>query len=100
MSFQVFPGVSVKPPSSGGSQQVTVGTTPVQLPEKSVQSVTIKADDDNSGNIYVGFDDTVSTTTGFRLKAGQGIDIAIDNLSKIWLVADADNQKAHILWVK
>ena len=87
-------------PSEGGTEQVIVGTTAVQLPNISCRSVIVKADDDNSGDVYIGFSDKVSTSNGFRLKAGQGIELAIDNLSKIWLVATADNQKVHILWVR
>lgn len=96
-SRKLFLGV----PTEGGAFQLTVGTSSVQLSEdKRIKSVTIKADDDNTGNIYVGFSSTVSSSNGFRLKAGQGIEIMINNLNKIWVVADEDNQKVHILWVK
>lgn len=93
--------IFLRPPAVGKAFQITVGQTPVPLSWSPVQtvSVTLKADDDNTGNIYIGFDDKVSPTTGFRLKAGQGIDIAIDYLSKIWVVADADGQKLYVLYV-
>jgi len=80
--------------------QTTVGTTAVQLTSESTpikKGVVIKADDDNTGSVYIGKDNTVSTTTGFRLDAGQGIAIEVDDASKIWLVADADSQKVH--WI-
>ena len=80
--------------------QTTVGTTAVQLTSESTptkKGVLIKADDNNTGSVYIGKDNTVSTTTGFRLNAGQGIAIEVDDASKIWLVADADNQKVH--WI-
>ena len=82
------------------SGQTTLGTTAVQLTSTSIltkKGVLIKADDDNTGSVYIGKDDTVSTTTGFRLSAGQGIAIEVDDASKIWLIADADNQKVH--WI-
>jgi len=82
------------------SGQTTVGTTAVRLTSESTptkRGVVIKADDDNTGNVYIGKDNTVSTTTGFRLGAGQGITIEVDDASKIWLVADADSQKVH--WI-
>ena len=85
---------------SFGSGQTTVGTTAVQLTSESIpteRGVLIKADDDNTGNVYIGKDNTVSTTTGFRLNAGQGITIEVDDASKIWLVADAGSQKVH--WI-
>ncbi|MHC1624453.1 MAG: hypothetical protein ACXQS2_00350 [Methermicoccaceae archaeon] len=82
------------------SGQTTVGTTAVRLtsePTPAKKGVVIKADDDNTGSVYIGKDNTVSTTIGFRLGAGQGITIEVDNASKIWLIADADNQKVH--WI-
>jgi len=82
------------------SGQTTVGTTAVRLTSESTpakKGVVIKADDDNTGNVYIGKDNTVSTTKGFRLGAGQGITIEVDDASKIWLVADADSQKVH--WI-
>lgn len=89
------------PATGGGTAQVTVDTSPVQVSTSSVKTriVIVKADDDNTGNVYVGFDSGVSSTNGFRLVAGQAVELAIDDLSKIWLVADAVGQKVHVLWL-
>ena len=89
-------------PTSGGTKQLTVNSTaPVQLATEPtpVRTVVVKADDDNAGNVFVGFSDTVSTTNGFRLAAGQAIEIMIDDMSKIWAIADVDGQKIHVLWL-
>jgi len=91
-------------PTTGSADSLTVGTVPACLSPNGasipIRSVTVKADDDNTGSVYIGFSSSVTTTDGFRLKAGQGIDIAIDDLNKVWVVADADGQKIYILWVK
>ena len=81
--------------------QVTVGTSAVQLTTSSTSlnfGVVIKADPNNSGNVYVG-DSSVSTSNGYLLTPGEGIAFEIDDASKVWLVADADNQKVYWLGV-
>jgi len=80
--------------------QKTVGTTAVQITTISEQNfgITVKADDDNTGNIFIG-DSGVSTTTGFRLKAGQGITVELNNPSALYAIADAADQKIHYMVV-
>ncbi len=103
MTIHIVPGIGTQlaTPSTGNTKQYTVGTTSIKLDNISTKTVTIKADDDNSGNVYICINkDPCTTDTGFRLKAGQGISIDIDNLSKITTIADVDNQKIHVMWVK
>lgn len=73
----------------------TVGTTPVvQLATVETlikKYVEVKADLTNANNVYVGIN-TVSTTTGFLLDAGESVRIPIDDLSKVYVVADAAAQ--------
>jgi len=101
-------------PTQMNTGQGTVGTSAVQLSDESVfsynkslstfgkaiKSVTIKADDDNAGNVYVIVTSGGTTSTGFRLIAGQGVDISVDSLDDVWLIADSANQKVHVLMVK
>lgn len=86
-------------PTSGMTYQLTVDTAPIPLSTQpfSVKTVIVKADDDNAGSIFVGFDNTVSPTSGFRLTAGQGLELLIDDLSKVWVVANSTGQKLHVL---
>jgi len=93
--------VTIQPAKTGGSGTITVGTTPTRIMEKttSIKAVAIKADDDNTGNIYVGFSEEVSEANGFKLAKGQFIEININDLSKIYLVGSASNQKVHYIWV-
>jgi len=76
--------------------QVTVGTSAVQLPSAAaVKGVLVKAHKDNTGTVYVGKDSAVSTTNGFELAPGEAIEV--DNANKIWLIADAADQK--VSWI-
>lgn len=94
--------VGVKISREGSCGVVTVGTSVTRLSNSSVHCrvVIIKADDDNSGNVYVGFDENVTTSTGFRLKAGQGVELVINNLNKIYLIADSDDQKVYYVYTR
>lgn len=89
------------PFSTGGTGQVTVGTTATQITSFSTPTkhVLLKADMGNSGNIYVGFSSSVSSTTGFKLAPGENLSIPINDLSKIWLIADADGQVLYYIYL-
>jgi len=91
--------VSKRVSDSFSHGQVDVGTSAVQLASSSTPckfGVVIKADDDNSGNVYVG-GSGVTTSDGFRLSAGQGITLEIDDASKIYVIADSSGQKVY--WI-
>lgn len=65
------------------------------LPNIRVRSVTITAEADNTGSVYVGGGNVSSTVYGKELKAGESVDISVEqrawergesvNLSRIWL---------------
>ena len=59
-------------------------------------SVLIKADEHNTGNVYVGMQG-VSTHTGFKLAAAQGQEFRTKDSSKVWLAADQDGQLVYYL---
>jgi len=78
--------------------QETVGTSAVQLTSASAtKGVLVKAHKGNSGTVYVGNSSSVSTTNGFELGAGEAVEIEVDNANKIWVIADAADQK--VSWV-
>ena len=60
-----------------------------RFPSVPCSKVTIKALAGNSTNAYIGYDNSVTTATGFQLDAGQEIELNIDNLNKLWLICDA-----------
>jgi hypothetical protein len=84
--------------SSFNHGQVTVGTSAVQLPNAiASKGVLVKAHKGNSGIVYVGNSNAVTTSTGFELAAGEAIDIEVDNANRIWLIADGPGQT--VSWV-
>ena len=82
-------------------KQVTVGTSAIQVSSTSVtcKQVILKADNDNAGDIYVGKDSSVSSANGFRLMPGEAVTIPINDLSKIWVIATASDQKLYVMYV-
>ena len=82
--------------SAVASAQVTVGTTATQLTSLTAAfSMVIKADDDNTADIYIG-DNSVTTTSGFRLRPGQAITTYDPNPSHIYAISTADGQTVHL----
>jgi hypothetical protein len=72
--------------------QTSVGLSQVQLPNNAVyMSVTVKANNGNSGTVYVGVTG-VTTSTGFELGAGESVSLPVDNTNRIFVIADAASQ--------
>jgi len=77
---------------------VEVGTTEVQISTVTeAYEVLIKADDDNTDDIYIG-KSGVTVGNGFRLKAGQGITLKVRDPSKIYAISATDGQKIYVLY--
>ena len=70
---------------------LTIGTKAVQLAQIACKKVLVKADDNNSGVIYLG-DSAVMSSQGFALKANQAIAFEVDNLRDVWVVASTTAQ--------
>lgn len=85
----------------GDTGQVTVGTSAVQITSETtaIKSVSIKSLSANTGLIYVGFSNAVTTSTGYELSARDSIEIDIDDLSDIWLISDTALQKVCYMYV-
>lgn len=83
-------------------QSRTVGTSAENISKGNLETplqngVRVKADTGNGDNIYIGDDDTVSTTNGFPLDAGEEVLIPVDELSKVWVIGGAVDQDFHII---
>lgn len=87
-------------PTSSGSGQLNVTTagTRVQLPSQACKAVSIAAKPANTGNVYLG-DSSVTSANGRILDAGDTIDLAIDDLSRLYIDADTDGEGISYLWV-
>ena len=90
-----------RPPSKVGSKQVPVGTSRIPISSASlrVRSVTVKADDNNTGKVFVGGPD-VTASNGYALYPGQAVDLFIDDLSSVYLVADSEGQLVYVIYVR
>ncbi len=79
--------------------QETIGTSQIQLSNNAISlSVTIKALDSNTANIYVG-KLGVTTSTGFELGAGESISLSIDNTNRLYAIAADTNQKICVIGI-
>ena len=87
-------------PTSTGSGQATVADagTRAQLTAQACKAVSIAANPDNTGNIFLG-DVTVSSANGRILAPGDAVDLAIDNLNRLYIDAAVDGEGISYLWV-
>jgi len=74
---------------NGRRDVTTAGTAePIILDSILIEDkVTIKANEGNTGNIYVG-NNSVTNANGLILSAGESVDLKIDDLSKVYVDAD------------
>lgn len=78
-------GGPVPNPAFIDSRQLTTAIAPVQAPNQPYQNgVVITADGANLQTIYLGGDNTLSTTTGYPLVPGQSMSYGVSNLNAIW----------------
>jgi hypothetical protein len=96
------PPVTVEPVlwKAGETYTIKVGTTSRRIRDDDVpcKGVTIKNDDHNTGIIYWGFSEGVTSETGYPLEPSQSFTIPIDNLNKVWVIATASDQKLRIAY--
>jgi len=89
--------------SSFGTGELEGSTDPVQCPTRPAKLVVFKAKHDNSGKVYIGFGDDITTpdestnqTAGWPLAEGEETPaLPIDNLNQIWYKCDADTDALH-----
>lgn len=82
--------------SSLTNGQVTVGTSSVGLSSAACRKITIKANDSNTANIYIG-NSSVSTANGLILGPGESIGLEVTNANLIFLISSAAGQGASWL---
>lgn len=87
-------------PTSVDSGQLAVTTpgTRVQFPTQAVRAVSIQARPANTGNVFLG-DSGVTAANGRILAARDAVDVAIDNLNRLWLDAAVGGEGVSFLWV-
>lgn len=100
--LQVNVESTVQPPSPtsvvSGKDTVAAAGTHEQMANVPCLSVTIRALSTNTGLIYLG-PDGVSSTTGYQLSAGESVDIAIDNVNRIYIDSSVNGEGVTYLAV-
>jgi len=91
---------SAQTPTNGGTLQVVATSTPTPLGSQKVRMITIKADKGNTDSVWIGFDSSINSSTGFPLDPGESIDIVIDDLSKVYVMSPSTAQKIYVMWVQ
>ena len=77
---------------------VTTAGTEVQLGSNSIVAGVLQAPSTNTGLIYVGNDNTVSSTNyGAELQPGQATGVAISNTNKIWIDSSVNGDKCAFI---
>jgi hypothetical protein len=92
---------NIKALGTVGSGQKTVtsaGTAEAIASSTAIESVTIKALADNTGNIYVG-DSGVDSTNGFVLAAGETVSLDIDNLADVYIDAGTNDDGVSFIYL-
>jgi len=82
----------------GGQLNVVTAGTRVNLPSQACKAVSIAANPTNAGYIYLG-DVTVDSTHGRTLSAGATIDLAINDLSRLYIDSSVNGEGISYLWV-
>lgn len=82
-----------------GQDTVTAAGTAEQLPTNTAIAVTIKALPANTGNIFLG-DSAVSSANGHVLGAGDAVNVAIDNLNRLWIDSAVNGEGVSWLLVR
>ncbi len=86
--------------SPGQTGRLTVGTSVVRIttvPVELFTGVNIRASGNNTGIIYIGFLDSLTTSNGFPLNANDGISVPVPTLNLIYLISDTVSQ--NIFWL-
>ncbi|MEE8346812.1 MAG: hypothetical protein V3S20_05650 [Dehalococcoidia bacterium] len=91
---------AIAPPTTlhNGVVTVTTAGTRVQFSNQAVIGVSIKADPGNAGVLYLG-DSGVDSSNGRVIEAGGVVDLAIDNLNRLYVDSAEDGDKLSYLAV-
>lgn len=83
---------------NGQKAITTAGTAEALGASSAIVSVTIKALQANTGNVYVGTA-SVDSTNGYVLDAGESVSLDIDNIADIYLDVDVNGEGVSYLGV-
>lgn len=82
------------------TEQITLGTTRTNPAAKKVPPgyrVRVKAHNGNTGTVFVGGKDAVTTANGYPLRANEDVLVDVVDVDRVGLIADAASQKISVL---
>lgn len=97
LDVNVASAASTTPATIYTDQQAVTATATQLTAQALVNGVVLTAKDTNAGNVFIGFDNTVTTTDdgtgkGYRLKPGQSSPgFGVTNASAIWIIGTAND---------
>lgn len=85
---------------AGGAVQETVGTSTAAFSAQDCRGCIVKAHAANSGKVYIGFDSSMSITTGYELSAGEATPWMpwVGNLEQVYADSDTASQKVSVMY--
>jgi hypothetical protein len=95
--------ISIKALTSIKATQQTITTSASQVaatPLTDRKTITVKASDSlvvDTDYIYIGEDNTVTTSTGYQLGKGDSIDLEVDGTATIWAIGSRIGLVLNIL---
>lgn len=82
------------------TSQYTIGLSVVQLAPVAIvgrTSLSIRVDKSNTGAVYIGNSNAVTTSTGYPLFAGDTLGMDLSDSKSVYAIADTANQKIALL---
>jgi hypothetical protein len=91
-----------QPFDPGDGFQRVVSLVPQQLVPTPIEAkeIVIKADEDNIGDVWFNFRQTVQIGDGMRLIAGAGFALHINDLSKVYFIGSSAGDKIQAIYTK
>src|SRR3990167_10621960 len=93
--------INLKPASSVGSGQkngLVSGTSVVLGSSTSILSVTVKANDDNQGIVFIG-NSGVNQNNGYQLSTGDTVSMDIDNVTDIYVTSTTGTNGVSYIYI-
>ena len=80
--------------------QASVTATASQLSSQAVVvSVVVKASNNNTGTVYIGFSSGVTASNGFELGPGESLTLPVNNVNKLYAISNSGSQNISYIGV-
>jgi hypothetical protein len=82
-----------------GTKTISTNITPLSIKSVICRSIRLMAKSTNTGKIFIGSDNLTTDNYSIFLNANESIDIEIDNLAKVYLIAEVDSEGVNYTYV-